>query len=110
METAAMAPSGDYLLGSGLSEQERLKGMAEGLKEWARWLLVQAGMTPGWRVIDLGCGPRGILDLLAEYVRTDGAVVGLDADEDMVAQARAFVAERALPNTHIMQADARRTG
>jgi SAM-dependent methyltransferase len=49
------------------------------------WLLTAARYWTGSacspaRAIDLGCGPRGILDLLAERVSPGGQVVGLDAD------------------------------
>jgi FtsJ-like methyltransferase len=46
----------------------------------SRDLLDRVGLRPGHAVIDLGCGPRGILDLLAERVAPAGRVVGLDAD------------------------------
>ena len=45
---------------------------------------------------DLGCGPRGILDLLAERVSPGGRVVGVDTDPALVAMAAEFVAARRL--------------
>jgi hypothetical protein len=46
------------------------------------------GLGPGQDAIDLGCGPRGTLDLLAERVAPGGRVAGLDADLVHVAMAR----------------------
>ena len=61
-------------------------------------------------MIDLGCGPRGILDMLAERVAPEGRVVGLDADPAHTAMAAEFAAGRGLSGVEIMTADARRTG
>ena len=61
-------------------------------------------------MIDLGCGPRGILDLLARRVAPAGRVVGLDADPAHTALAAEFAAGQGLSGVEIMTADARRTG
>ena len=37
-------------------------------------LLDRVGLRPGQRAIDLGCGPRGILNMLAERVAPVGRV------------------------------------
>jgi ubiquinone/menaquinone biosynthesis C-methylase UbiE len=61
-------------------------------------------------VIDVGCGPGGILELLAERVGPRGRVVGLEVDPVHVAMARELVAEQGLTNVEVIQADARHTG
>lgn len=58
-----------------------------------RRLLEQAAPGPGQRVLDLGCG-TGTLALLAKDRQPAVAVVGLDADPEMLDQARSK-AERA---------------
>jgi ubiquinone/menaquinone biosynthesis C-methylase UbiE len=58
----------------------------------------------------LGCGPRGILDLLAERAAPDGRVAGLDADPAHAAMAAEFAAARGLSGVQIITADARNTG
>ena len=68
------------------------------------------GLRPGQSAIDLGCGPRGILDLLAERVAPAGRVVGLDADPAHAAMAAEFAVGQGLAGVEIMTADARRTG
>ncbi len=66
------------------------------MAEWARqqegdlWEL--AGLRPGARVADVGCGPGAVLALLAEIVGPDGRAVGVDADPDAVERARAHLA------------------
>jgi SAM-dependent methyltransferase len=66
--------------------------------------------TPVRQSIDLGCGPRGILELLAVRASPGGRVVGLDADPAHTAMAAEFAAGRGLVGVEIMTADARRTG
>ncbi|MGE7991524.1 methyltransferase domain-containing protein [Pseudomonas sp. NPDC089554] len=41
-------------------------------------LLVDAGIGPGMRVLDVGCGGGDVSFLLAELVGCDGALVGID--------------------------------
>jgi len=69
-----------------------------------------AGLRPGQAAIDLGCGPRGIVDLLAGRVAPAGRVVGLDADPAHAAMAAEFAARRRLSGVEILTADARNTG
>jgi ubiquinone/menaquinone biosynthesis C-methylase UbiE len=104
-----MAQSEQYLLGHSLAEQERLRQQSQQLADEARWLLDQLDIPPGARVIDLGCGPQGILDLLSERVGPDGTVVGLERNERVLQQARTFVADNHLTNVEVLQGDAKVT-
>jgi SAM-dependent methyltransferase len=99
-----------YSLGSSDSETARLQRQAGELGPDNRALLDGAGLRPGQSVIDLGCGPRGILDLLAERVSPGGRVVGVDADPALAAMAAGFAAARGLAGVEVMTADARQTG
>ncbi|MDR2984058.1 MAG: hypothetical protein LBV34_04375, partial [Nocardiopsaceae bacterium] len=69
-----------YALGSSKGESDRLLRQAEELAEDNAALLDRVGLRPGQSAIDLGCGPRGILSVLAGRVCPGGRVVGLDAD------------------------------
>lgn len=51
-------------------------------------LLDRIGLRPGGRALDLGCGPLGVLDQLAERVGAGGHVVGLDREDRYLAIAR----------------------
>ncbi len=42
---------------------------------------------PGWRVLDVGCGPGQLAGELADVVSPDGRVYGADVSEDMLALA-----------------------
>jgi SAM-dependent methyltransferase len=102
-------PTG-YFLGSSSAELERLTLQAQIYEEHTRWLLDQLPIQPGWRALDVACGPVGIVPLLAERVGPTGEVIGLDSDERMVENARALVADRRLASTKIVVGDARRSG
>ncbi len=112
--TRGTAPSQDpnavYALGSSPGESARLQRQADELAADSAYLLDRVGLRPGQAAIDLGCGPRGILDLLAEQVSPAGRVVGLDADPAHTAMAAEFAAGRGLSGVEIMTADARNTG
>ena len=78
-------------------EDERTRPAAE--------LLARIAHKAPEHVIDLGCGPRGIVDLLSAHVGPQGAVVGVERSEHFVASARKFVADRKLANVEIGDAD-----
>jgi ubiquinone/menaquinone biosynthesis C-methylase UbiE len=99
-----------YALGSNPAESARLQRQADELAADSAALLDRVGLRPGQRAIDLGCGPRGILDLLAGRVSPGGHVVGVDADAAHTAMAASFASERALSGVEIITADARHTG
>ena len=80
------------------------------LRRRARWCWTGSAWGQGKSALDLGCGPRGVLDLLATRVGPPGRVVGVDADPAHVAMARDFAAGRGLGNVEVLAADARGTG
>src|SRR5918993_4572858 len=111
METVPiMAQEDQYFLGYSPSEQERLRLQAQQLAHEAQWLLDKIRLVSGARVAEIGCGPQGCLDLLAERVGSEGSVVGVEQGEDAVDLARRFVRERGLANVEVLHADARTTG
>jgi len=105
--------AGVYALGADTDETARLRRQSEELQPEARALLArlgELGLRPGQTALDLGCGPRGILDLLAETVGPGGRVVGLDADPAHVTAARQFAFSQGLANIEMLTGDARHTG
>src|SRR5436305_2799644 len=105
-----MTERDQYFLGYRRAEQERLQRQAEQLAHEAAWLLDQIGLPGGARVVEIGCGPRGCLDLLSERVGPSGSVVGVERSEDAVILARKFVAEHGLGNVEVVHGDDRATG
>jgi SAM-dependent methyltransferase len=105
--------AGVYALGADTDETARLQRQSDELQPEARALLArlgELGLRPGQTALDLGCGPRGILDLLAEAVGPGGRVVGLDADPAHVAAARQYAFSQGLANVEVLAGDARHTG
>src|SRR5207244_2014326 len=80
--------AGHYPIEPRLGEIERLHIQAAAMATDTRVMLDRIGVKAGWTCLDVGCGPRGITDLLSERVGPDGRVIGLDKDEGFLAHAR----------------------
>jgi SAM-dependent methyltransferase len=103
-------PSQVYALGLDPSESARLRRQSDELRPEAAALLGEIGLQPGQAAVDLGCGPRGILDLIAHAVTPAGRVVGVDCEPAHVSMARRLAATQGLANVKVIAADARQTG
>ena len=99
-----------YALGGTLTEQQRLIAQAQGLEPHARWMLDRVTIKPGFRAVDVGCGPIGIMNLLSERVGPDGDVVGVEREPRFVDMARTELSKRGLRNVRVVSADALKTG
>ena len=74
-----------YLMESeGESYRLDVKIDAEAITRQAKW----AGIKPGMRVADLGCGPGKITSLLLDLVQPGGTVVGVDGSTERLAYAQ----------------------
>ena len=99
-----------YALGRDREESARLRQQSREMRPYSARLLDRTGLTRGQSAIDLGCGPTGIIDLIAQLVGPGGRAAGLDADPVHVTMARKFAAEHGLGNVEVIEADARHTG
>jgi hypothetical protein len=61
-----MTEADQCILGYRDAEQQRLQRQAGELAVEAEWLFDQVAPLDGERVVEIGCGPRGCLDLLAD--------------------------------------------
>jgi ubiquinone/menaquinone biosynthesis C-methylase UbiE len=100
--------SGHYPIERRAGEIERLHIQSEAMALDAAIMLDRIGVGPGWRCLDLGCGPGGITDLLSARVGLTGRVVGLDADPVFLDHARARAQGRA--NVEFVLGDAYHAG
>ena len=100
------AGGGDYPIERRAGEIERLRIQGEALAADTELMLDRIGVRPGWRCLDLACGPRGITDALSARVGPAGHVTGLDFDPAFIAAAR----ESAPANVAFETGDAYRTG
>jgi len=104
-----MSESDQYLLGYRDAEQDRLERQALELANESAWLFNRVGVLPGMAVAEIGCGPRGCLDMLAGLVGPSGTVTGIERSDDAVARANAFAASRGLTNVAVRVGDGRST-
>lgn len=98
-----------YFLGYRQAEQERLERQSNQLAHESAWLFDEIGVGNGWRVVEIGCGPRGCLNLLSERVGATGRVVGVERSLEHVERAKQFVIHEGLSNVEVLHADARST-
>ena len=104
-----MSERDQYVLGYRRAEQERLQQQAQQLAHESSALFDQIDVRPGARVVEIGCGPHGCLEILAERVGSSGSVVGVERSQDAVDLARKLIGERGLKNVEVFCRDARST-
>ncbi len=104
-----MTEPDQYVLGYRRAEQERLQRQAQELAHESSWLFDQLGDLQGRRVVEIGCGPHGCLELLSGRVGPSGSVVGVERSQDAVDLAREMIQERGLNNVEVLCRDARST-
>lgn len=88
--------------GDWVRHQERYDRM---LEPFAQLILSAAALSPGERVLDVGCG-CGTTTLAAARAVAPGAVAGVDLSAAMLARARENAARAGLVNASFEQADA----
>jgi SAM-dependent methyltransferase len=107
---AKMPYDDQYFLGHSPVEQRRLQQQAEELAEESGRLFDQIGLILGSRVVEIGCGPQGCLELLSNRVGPLGSVVGVELSDHAVQLARSFLSERRIDNVEVRQGNAAETG
>jgi SAM-dependent methyltransferase len=100
---------GGYALATGAAAADRLRILHDLYGPGTRRVLIAAGLRPGMRVADLGCGVGMVTALLAERVGPDGHVVGVDFSGGQIEEARRRVGPGAA-NTTFVTASATDTG
>jgi 2-polyprenyl-3-methyl-5-hydroxy-6-metoxy-1,4-benzoquinol methylase len=92
-----------YLLGHADPEVQRLLLQAHLYDEDTEHGLLVAGIKPGMRVLDVGCGPGDVSFLAARLVGTAGAVIGIDAAREVIELARNRATEAGLSTVSFRQ-------
>ena len=89
-----------YVMGHKPDEIERLVEQSNQFRLQSELLLRAAGLRPGMRVLDIGCGPGDLSILAAQLVGADGRgeVIGIDSSADALDIARARVLSEGLSN------------
>lgn len=99
-----------YVLATGEDAEHRLRLVHSVHGPDTERLLRQAGLAPGMRVADLGCGVGMITAWIARQVGPSGRVTAVDVSEAQVARARQRVEALDLRNVEFVVAPADRTG
>ena len=96
-----------YQFGSGIGEEEvaRLELQGSVLAPATRMIFAEAGIRPGMRVLDLGCGAGDVAFVAAGLVGPEGLVVGVDRSAEALARARLRAEQRGLAQVRFVQGD-----
>jgi len=103
-----------YTLATGIEAAHRLEMLQEVWGPGTRAMALDAGLVPGMRVADIGCGVGTVTMMFAELVGPGGSVIGVDVSSAQLEQARGRAA-RMRPHVGVspvefVQADAVATG
>lgn len=102
-DTSPRPGDSTYVLGHADAEVRRLLLQARLYDEHTEQALRLAGLRPGMRVLDVGCGPGDVSFVAARLVGPTGTVLGVDAAPDIIEFARARADERGLSSVRFEQ-------
>jgi SAM-dependent methyltransferase len=94
-----------YPLGHSQHELRRLSRQAQAFEPFTRQLFQQAGIAPGMRVLDVGCGGGDVAFLVADLVGPAGEVVGVDRVPSALQWAISRAQFRSVSNTRFLEGD-----
>jgi SAM-dependent methyltransferase len=103
--TIATGPNPSYVLGHSDEELQRLISQSRFFNDLTAGFLRQAGLEPGMRVLDVGCGAGDVSFLAADLVGPEGTVIGVDKSADAVAVATHRAAAAGRANVRFLTAD-----
>jgi ubiquinone/menaquinone biosynthesis C-methylase UbiE len=95
----------DYVLGHTDIEQLRLIRQARILAPFTQHFLRDAGIVPGMRVLDIGCGMGDVTMLAAGLVGPAGRVVSIDMNQASIETARRRASAAGLDNATFHRAE-----
>jgi SAM-dependent methyltransferase len=97
--------SSTYALGHSDRELKRLGTQAALIDPMTRRFLLEAGIRPGMRVLDIGSGAGDVAFLIAGIVGPGGGVVGVDRAPAALVAARSRAEERGLHHVTFLEGD-----
>jgi ubiquinone/menaquinone biosynthesis C-methylase UbiE len=101
---------GGYTLELSEPERRRYRMMAAIARDDEAELWELAGIVPGARVADVGCGPGAVLTEIAKIVGPDGTAVGIEPAESARAAAREELDALGLEHVEVREGDGVATG
>ena len=94
-----------YVLGHSDRELERLRVQAKLVDPITRQFLIEAGIAPGMRILDVGSGAGDVALLAANLVGSAGQVVGVDRCAVALATARSRAEKQSLTNVTFYESE-----
>ena len=94
-----------YIFEDRAAENERLLAQGKIFDPLTRRLLIEAGLAPGMRVLDLGSGAGNVAIVAANLVGPEGAVVGVDRDPNAVERAQRIISDAGHSNIEFRVGD-----
>jgi ubiquinone/menaquinone biosynthesis C-methylase UbiE len=94
-----------YVLGHSDRELERLRLQAQLIDPITRQFLIEAGIAPGMRVLDIGSGAGDVAFLAGNLVGPAGQVVGVDRSAAGLTMARARADRQSLTNVTFRESE-----
>lgn len=105
IQTPTLTQDRPYLLGHSETELDRLIQQAHFFGELTGQVLHRAGLKPGMRVLDAGCGAGDVAFLAASMVGPAGEVIGVDKSPEAVALASQRARAAGLTNVRFIAQD-----
>jgi len=100
-----LAQNQSYILGHADPELDRLISQAHFFGDLTTHLLQLAGLKPGMRVLDVGCGAGDVSFLAAKLVGPKGTVIGVDKSLEAIALAARRASSARLMNMQFLTSD-----
>lgn len=100
-------PEPTYVMGRTEHEYQRLTEQADIMRPTTERLFRTAGIGPGMKVLDVGCGAGDVALLLAELVGPLGRVISIDLDAKVLDRARTRALTLGVEQIEFVQGDIR---
>src|SRR5512138_970953 len=104
-EQVTLTQDQSYILGHQDNELDRLIKQAQFYGDLTKHVLQLAGLQPGMRVLDVGCGAGDVSFLAAQFVGPKGQVIGVDKSSEAIAFASRRAASARLTNMQFVASD-----
>jgi SAM-dependent methyltransferase len=108
--TGSSLGSEEYVLATGTAAVRRLFVLHNIYSDAGRRILSKAGLRPGMRIADFGCGVGLVTRMLAGMTGPGGEVVGIDVHAAQLEQAARVCESGGFRNVSFLHADACSTG
>ncbi len=97
----------EYTMGRSESETDRLIEQSQLYDNVTRRFLLRSGISNGMKVLDVGSGAGDVALTLAEFVGSDGTVVGVDVNAEILETAKARADAAGYTNIEFIAGDTR---